>query len=171
MSKFSNMKLRGKLAVGATTVAASIAAGGAAFAYFTNTGGTGSGSATTTALATRNVTVTAGASGLTYDGSTSALSVSVSNANPYSVDVAGVTVSINTTETTDVHPWKDAGCPTDSFQLTGTLANAPYILDASGGAHATRDISGSLAIKFVNNSSEDQTGCIGFSVPLSTSNT
>jgi hypothetical protein len=55
MSKFSNMKFRTKLAVGATIAATSVAAAGGAFAYFT---GSGTGTGTTTTASGGSIAIT-----------------------------------------------------------------------------------------------------------------
>ena len=164
MSKFSNLKLRYKIGVGVATGAVIVAGGGAAFAYLTNTGGSGTGSASTGSQSTRSVTVSATeTTGAGYDGTSTPITVTVSNANPYSVKVASVGVVINTSDAS----WGTATCPTDSFQLTGALATGPWTLAATTGS---QDVSGTLGIKFVDHSGENQDGCIGFTVPLTTSN-
>lgn len=149
----------------ATVVAAgaiAVAGSGVAFAYFTGGSGTGTGSASTAAAPSTSVTPSASATGVAYDGSDTAVGITLSNAHKYSVQVASVTLSINTSDAS----WATASCPTSSFALTGS-ATGPWTVPAGDGTTAgTAPVSG-YNIHFVNSAGSNQNGCVGFSVPLS----
>ena len=153
-----------KAAVVAATTALTLGIAGAAFAYFTGGNGTGTGSAGTVSTASKAITPSASATGVAYDGSATDVTITLDNANPYSVQVATATVSINTSDAS----WIADSCPTDSFALGGASVAGPYTVPAKSGSDGTTTVSGNT-IHFVDHSGEDQTGCIGFSVPLSVS--
>src|SRR5579875_1549017 len=79
MSKFKNMKLRYKIGVGVASTAAIVAAGGAAFAYFTDSG-SGTGQASVGNPGTWTVAQNGTASGAIYPGSgNSAVTFTITN--------------------------------------------------------------------------------------------
>ncbi len=94
MSRFGNMKLRTKIAVGATLGAAVLGGGGMlAFAYFTSTGaGTGTAGVGTTTPVT--ITQTNTVSGLVPNGSAQTINYTVHNPSSGSEYVNQVTVSV-----------------------------------------------------------------------------
>jgi hypothetical protein len=93
-----------------------------------------------------------------FDGTSTAVPITLTNNDKYSQQVASVSMTINT----GAASWGTAKCPTDSFALTGSPSGAPWTVPAQG----TTTVNG-YSINFVDKSGEDQTGCVGFTVPFS----
>ena len=163
MSKFSNAKLRTKVAAGIAT--AVIAGGGvAAYAAFNwTTSGTGSGGASAYSNVTSTVTAASGSTDL-YPGGTGNVNFTVNNPNPYNVTFTGYTIS----------SLAKTGGGACSVSDSDTTANV-YITSASGAMslevdHGATAKAGSLSGVLTMNANAPAT-CEGatFSVTVSLS--
>jgi hypothetical protein len=157
--RIKDMKFRTKVAVGATMVAASIAGGGVAFAYFTGGNGTGTGDATTSATAPNvgNLTSTVSATGITYDGNTSVVSVTVNNPNPYSVSFTSVTVSVDDTKL-------PTNCAAGSFTVSNSgQAHTGAVGPGTVVIPGTLPVTG-ITIKFNDEQANNQQGCVAATI-------
>lgn len=165
-----DMKLRTKLAVGSTAVAASMLAGGAAFAYFAggSSSGSGSGMAGTASAPTLSNLLTTAAlntGSVSYDGSASTIDTTVSNTNPYSLGWGHDTVTI-----ASVTPAPNKSCIQDgthnSFVLTGSgTAASGTVGPGTLATPVTSTIFSGFSVAFQDlGAAYDQSGCIGATI-------
>jgi hypothetical protein len=160
MSRFSNMKLRTKIAVGATLGAAVLGGGGMlAFAYFTSNG-SGTGSAGVGSSSPVTITQTGTVSGLVPNGPAQTINYKVTNPGSGSEYVNQVMVSVASISGagTTTGPGVDA-CTPSLFQITQGSAIAT---DVAGGASA----SGTATISLPDDGN-NQNNCQGATVNLS----
>ena len=137
MSKFKNMKLRYKVGVGVASTAALVAAGGAAFAYFTDSGN-GTGSATVGS--SKNFVVTSStAGGPMYPGTTTGdetVTVHIKNQGSGYQEVHTFTISV---ANSDGSAWTgpttaystENGCSASDFALGTNTAAGSYTVDST----------------------------------------
>ena len=139
--------------VGGTTIA--LVGGGAAFAYWT-TSGSGTGSASTGTSSAFGVQVEqVNLTDLTPGGPTDTVHFTVSNNNSGAQRLQAVVAKVGTADGTD---WSVTGCSTADFTVSAPAFTAGDI--ASGGS-----TSGTFTIQMVNSTS-NQDGCKGVTVPL-----
>jgi hypothetical protein len=158
MSRFSNMKLRTKIAVGATLGAAVLGGGGMlAFAYFTSTGaGTGNatvGSASHWTVAAAAPTGPALLPGFGTDTVTYTVTNPSSGHQGFNTTTAALTTDANGGVYDTVNHQYVDGCLATWFTVVNT---APAAADVPGG----NSVSGSLTIS-LNNVNSAQDACQG----------
>lgn len=163
MSKFSNMKFRTKVAFGATAVAASLAAGGVAFAFISGGAGTGSGNATgTSSLAT---SVTSGAltvtvsepTALTPGAAASTVTVTIHDTETYSIGISDVKMSVDDADATNT----TAFC---HVSLSGTTDySAGYVAKPGAGGDVVLSLT---KVAMGDDTTVDTTSCEGKDFPV-----
>ena len=151
--RIKDMKFRTKLAVGATAVAASLAAGGVAFAYISGGSGSGVGSVSTSAPTLSGLTVTSATATATFNGADDAISVVLHNGATYSISAGSIDVAVGTLP---------ANCSAGSFVMDTSHVAGPFIVPAGGNSST---ITGAT-VKFVDSTTADQTGCTTAPIPL-----
>jgi hypothetical protein len=176
MSRFSDMKLRTKIAVGATVGAAVIAGGGLAFAYFTSTG-TGTGSATVGSATHWTVGQTGTLSGgpLYPDAGVGGNNVqtnsySVTNAGKGSQNLTQVVVSVANSDGSAWSAQANAGlpaCTAADFSVGGQAVGSPWTDTSLAGDFTAGQskTTGSVTIEMIDNG-KNQNNCQGVTVPL-----
>jgi hypothetical protein len=171
MSRFSNMKLRTKIAVGATLGAAVLGGGGMlAFAYFT-ANGTGTGSATagsaspwtvTSAAPTGNLLVPdAGIGGTNVE----TIAYTVKNAGSGNQSLNQVVISVTAGWSAQANNAKPA-CNASDFSIEGTPVNSSWTDTSLAGSYTPNATqTGHVTIEMIDNSA-NQDNCQGVTVPL-----
>jgi hypothetical protein len=178
MSRFSNMKLRTKIAVGATLGAAVIGGGGMlAFAYFTSTG-TGTGSALVGSASNWTVGQTGTSSGGPVypdasigvtGGHVQTDSYTVTNAGKGSQFLTQVQVSIANANgsawSSQTNPSLPA-CTAASFSVGGQAVSAVWTdTSLAGDFTSNQSKTGSVTVEMIDNGA-NQNNCQGVTVPL-----
>jgi len=159
MSRFSDMKLRTKIAIGATLGAAALGGGGMlAFAYFTSTG-TGTGNGTVGSASNWTVTAAAPTGGPLLPGSgTETVTYTVKNVSAGHQELNTTTAALTTDGTgifdTISNKYVDT-CLASWFTVTNT---PPAATDVAGG----NSVGGSLTITMTD-AAANQNPCQGLS--------
>jgi hypothetical protein len=175
MSRFSDMKLRTKIAVGTALGAAVLAGGGLAFAYFTSTGtGTGSavvGSATNWTVG-ESGTPTGGP--LYPDASVGGANIqtdsyTVTNAGHGSQNLTSVVISV---ANSNGSAWSSQAngslpaCTAADFSVGGLTAGNPWTDSSLAGDFTSgQSKTGTVTIEMID-SGKNQNNCQGVTVPL-----
>jgi hypothetical protein len=160
MSRFSDMKLRTKIAVGATLGAAVLGGGGMlAFAYFTSTG-SGTGNATVGSASNWSVVAAAPTGGALLPGfGTDTVGYTVKNVSSGHQGFTTTTAALTTDANGGVYDTVQAkfvdGCLASWFTVTNTPPAAADL--ANNGT-----VSGSLTIS-LNDAAANQNACQGLS--------
>jgi hypothetical protein len=160
MSRFSDMKLRTKIAVGTALGAAVIGGGGMlAFAYFTSTG-SGTGNATVGSASNWTVTAAAPTGGALLPGSgTDTVTYTVKNVSSghqgFNTTTAALTTDTNGGVYDTVQGKFVDSCLASWFTVSNT---PPAAADLAGGA----SVNGSLTI-VLNDAAVNQNACQGLS--------
>jgi hypothetical protein len=176
MSRFSDMKLRTKIAVGATVGAAVIAGGGLAFAYFTSTG-TGTGSATVGSATAWTV----GESGTPTGGplypdhaiggaNVQTDSYTVTNGGSGSQNLTQVVISVANANGSAWSSRADGtlpACTAADFSVGGQTVGTPWTDTSLAGDFTAGQskTTGSVTIEMIDNGL-NQNNCQGVTVPL-----
>jgi hypothetical protein len=175
MSRFSDMKLRTKIAIGATLGAAVLAGGGMAFAYFTSTG-TGTGSA----LVGSATSWTVGESGTPTGGplypdagiggaNVQTDSYTVHNGGHGSQSLASVVVSVANSDGSAWSAQANAGlpaCTAADFSVGGQAVGTAWTDSSLAGDFISgQSKTGAVTIEMID-SGKNQNNCQGVVVPL-----
>jgi hypothetical protein len=181
MSRFSNMKLRTKIAVGATLGAAGITAGGMAFAYFTSSG-SGNGSATAGSSTAFVVSQDSPATGLypspvapNTGAVTQAVDFTVTNpgsgdqwVNTVTISIPTTTDSANNTVVEDTSGAVVPGCLASWFNIASPVQTLNKNIPGTNqtGSNSYDDTGSSATIQLVD-SGTSQNPCEGVTLKLS----
>lgn len=155
MTKFKALKFRTKLAVGGGVVAATVMAGGAAFAYITGGSGTGTGDATATSSLPTGLTVTVSEpTTLTPGAAASTVTVTIHDTNSYSVHFNGVTVALS-------------GTPSPSAATCGvSLGGTTSYTAGYTATHDTDVVLTATTVSMADDTANDTTSCQGVAFPI-----